>query len=422
MRVLWMTNTILPQIAKLIGRSEQYYIGWLSSLLDDMLKVQEIELAVCFPDSGKELISGKEKNLTYYCLPAWCGGEVYHEKTTEFMKGIIEEFKPDLLQVFGTEYPHALSMVRAFNHPKRTMAHIQGLISECAVEYCAGLPEKVCRHSTFRDLIKRDNLCQQQQKFAMRGTWEVETIRSTQHVLGRTDWDRACTAKINPDVTYHHIGEGLRDSFYHNTWNLDTCTRHTIFASQALYPLKGIHFLLEAIGHLKESYPDIRLYVTGKNKVFGTTFMEKLKVSSYNQYLHSLIRKYQLEEHVMFLGPADEEGMCRQYLKSHIFVSPSSIENSPNSVGEAMLLGMPVVCSDVGGVSSILENEKEGLLYAPYTSVEALESAIRRIFEEDELALRLGHNAKQRALQNYDRDVICKELLKVYKQILRDEE
>lgn len=422
MKVMWMTNTILPQIAAQIGRSEQYYIGWLSSLLDDILNTGEVELAVCFPDKGNTLVSGKADHLTFYGLPAWCSGEVYNEKVTEFLKGIVEEFQPDLLQVFGTEYPHTLSAVLAFGKPERTLAHIQGLISECAPEYCAGLPDNICRRNTLRDLIKRDNLYRQQEKFAQRGVWEVEAIRHVRHILGRTDWDRECTKKINPKVQYHHIGEGLRDSFYQHTWSLKQCERHAIFASQALYPLKGMHFLLEAMGQLKETYGDIHLYVTGKNKVFGTTFLEKLKVSSYNKYLHSLVRKFRLQEHVTFLGPANEEAMCRQYLKSHVFVSPSSIENSPNSVGEAMLLGMPVVCSDVGGVSSIVTDGKEGLLYAPYTDVDALASSIRRIFDNDALALELGQNARKRALVNYDREAICRDLLNVYRQILKCEE
>lgn len=422
MKVLWMTNTILPQIAKMIGRNEQYYLGWLSSLLDDVLKTNQVELAVCFPDQGDELLTGKEGNLSYYGLPAWCFQEVYEEKVTDFMKTIIEDFHPDILQVFGTEYPHSLSVVRAFDRPKRSIAHIQGLISECAKEYCAGLPQKICKRNTLRDFLKQDNLLKQQEKFALRGTWEVETIRSINHVLGRTEWDKKCTKKINSEIQYHYLGEGLRDSFYEHSWELEKCHRHTIFASQALYPLKGLHFLLEAMGNLKEDYPDIHLYVTGKNKVIGTTFFEKLKVSSYNKYLHSLILKLDLKNNITFLGPVDEEGMCKQYLKSHVFVSPSSIENSPNSVGEAMLLGMPVVCSNVGGVSSILENKKEGILYAPYTNVDALTEGIRSIFEQDQLAIELGKNAQKRAFKNYDRAHICEELITVYQQMLRDED
>lgn len=58
-----------------------------------------------------------------------------------------------------------------------------------------------------------------------------------------------------------------------------------------------------------------------------------------------------------------------RYLASSVFVSVSTIENSPNSVGEAMLFGCPVVSSCVGGVLDMLEHGQEGFLYqasAPY--------------------------------------------------------
>ena len=72
---------------------------------------------------------------------------------------------------------------------------------------------------------------------------------------------------------------------------------------------------------------------------------------------------------VRFLGPFDAPAMRDRYLRTHVYVSPSTIENSPNSVGEAMLLGCPVVSSNVGGVSDLLYHGKEGFLYqtsAPY--------------------------------------------------------
>lgn len=68
---------------------------------------------------------------------------------------------------------------------------------------------------------------------------------------------------------------------------------------------------------------------------------EKLKIGSYGKYLRDEIVKYGLEEKVHFLGRLQAEDMCDAYLKSELFVSASALENSPNSVGEAMLLGMP---------------------------------------------------------------------------------
>lgn len=55
--------------------------------------------------------------------------------------------------------------------------------------------------------------------------------------------------------------------------------------------------------------------------------------------------------------------MKERYLKSQVFVLPSSIENSPNSLGEAMLLGVPCIASDVGGVRCLMTHSVEGLIY-----------------------------------------------------------
>ena len=60
-----------------------------------------------------------------------------------------------------------------------------------------------------------------------------------------------------------------------------------------------------------------------------------------------LIDKYDLFENIVFCGSLDENSMRDQYLRSHVFISASTIENSPNSVGEAMLLGVPVVTNVV---------------------------------------------------------------------------
>lgn len=82
-----------------------------------------------------------------------------------------------------------------------------------------------------------------------------------------------------------------------------------------------------------------------------------------------LIEKYSLAGCVEFLPPLKADEMKRMYLKSNVFVSPSSIENSPNSLGEAMMLGVPCVSSLVGGVGNMLIDGAEGFTYqhdAPY--------------------------------------------------------
>ena len=113
------------------------------------------------------------------------------------------EFKPDLVHIFGTEFPHTLSMVRAFNNPDKTIIHVQGIISAIAKHYTAFLPEKVVKRYSFRDFIKRDNIEEQQDKFALRGEYEIEAIKKVRHVFHRTEWDEAVIKGINPTVCMH---------------------------------------------------------------------------------------------------------------------------------------------------------------------------------------------------------------------------
>ena len=71
--------------------------------------------------------------------------EQYDLDLEDYFKLIIDDFQPDIMHVFGTEFPHALASVRIFNDPDHTLIGIQGLISACARVYMADLPMKVQR-------------------------------------------------------------------------------------------------------------------------------------------------------------------------------------------------------------------------------------------------------------------------------------
>jgi glycosyltransferase involved in cell wall biosynthesis len=129
-----------------------------------------------------------------------------------------------------------------------------------------------------------------------------------------------------------------------------------------------------------------------------------------------LIKKYGLEGHVTFLGRLDEQSMCERFLKSHVFVCPSSIENSPNSVGEAMILGVPTVTSDIGGVKNLLEHIKEGFVYQPDAPYMAA-YYIKKIFADDKLAESISISAKKHAEMTHDRAINFNRLLEIYKEI-----
>ena len=122
----------------------------------------------------------------------------------------------------------------------------------------------------------------------------------------------------------------------------------------------------------------------------------------------------------MFLGRLNSEKMCGQYLKSHVFLSASSMENSSNSLGEAMLLGMPVVSSEVGGIPGMLTHEKEGLMY-PAGDIQALAEAVCRIFAEEDAACALGERARERALKTHDAETNFNRLLEIYRELAAEQ-
>lgn len=418
MKVLWLSNQMPPAVARILGKEAGNKEGWLTGLLEGLLRHREengLELGLCFPIApGSAPVKGSTEDFSYYGFYEDAAHpEKYDVSLEKQLENILREFTPDIIHCFGTEYPHTLAMSRACKDKQRLLIGIQGLCFKIADFYMADLPERIQKRYLLRDFLKRDNLTSQQRKYVLRGGFEKETLRIARHVTGRTDWDRAAVAEINPQAEYHFMNESLRSDFYKSRWQLDNCEKYSIFLSQGNYPLKGLHYLLWALPDVLKQYPQTKVYVAGDVITRYDTLMEKIKIGSYGKYCLDLIRKGQLANKVCFVGKLDSAEMCERYLKSHVFLSSSSLENSPNSVGEAMLLGMPVVSSAVGGVPNLIKDGEEGLLY-PHQDVEALASAIIRLFSNDEEAAALGKRAREHALQTHDPERNYKRLLEIY--------
>ena len=415
MKVLWMVTALLPQIARLTGEPEQPFGGWLVSTLDGLLANDQNEVLVCYR-AGAPQRRGSSGRLAYCSFEQ----EVlrYSPENEALFSELLREFLPDVVHVWGTEYPSALAMIRAAQRERmlaRTVVSIQGLTSIYAWHYTAGLPERVVRANTLRDLIRRDNIRRQREKFVVRGAFETAALQSAKHVIGRTRWDKACVRQINPNAAYHFCNESLREPFYEGGWTPLACERHTIFVSQGDYPIKGLHKALAALVYLIKDYPDVKLITTGKDPR-EKSIWKRLLQSSYARYLARVIRAWGLDANVEFLGSLSAEGMKRQYLRAHVALNPSSIENSSNAVCEAMLLGAPVVASYVGGTPDLIEDGVSGLLY-PFDAPYQLADALRQVFDSDELALWLSENARRAAAARHDREQNMKDLMAIYRDL-----
>ena len=420
MKVLWLTNIPLPEACLLMNENPHPFGGWLINASAGLLSKKNLELSIAFPSSVlKDISQLNGKKISYFTFPFVDLKGKESIKNNKYLIKILKKLSPDLVHIFGTEFAHSLAMVNACNELGiKTVINIQGLVSIISKHYTAGLPIKVQKRFTLRDLVKQNNILQQKKEFEKRGLIEIEAIQKVAHIIGRTTWDRVCTSQINSIASYHFCNETLREEFYKHEWSLESCEKFSIFLSQATYPIKGLHFMLEALTLIIKKYPETKLYIAGLDITASTNLIEKLKRSSYAKYIAELIRKNNLKQHVFFTGLLDEKKMCDKYLKSNVFVCSSSIENSPNSLGEAMILGIPCVASDVGGVSDMLKHKEEGFVYQADASY-MLAHYICEIFENGELAIKLSASAKERALKTHSPLMNTKRLIEVYETILQ---
>jgi glycosyltransferase involved in cell wall biosynthesis len=194
--------------------------------------------------------------------------------------------------------------------------------------------------------------------------------------------------------------------------------RHSIYVGNGYFALKGAHFVVMALAQLVNEYPDVKLYVAGY-KPFDEKDKRSIFKRGYGAYLKQLIKKFGVEAHVEFTGPLQAQEVAERLAKSHVYVLSSAAENSPNTLGEAMMVGTPCVAAYVGGVPDMTTDGKEALHYRN-DDPELLAWNIKRIFDDDALAIRLSEAGKVRARNIHHAEENAEQLVKVYQEILSE--
>lgn len=367
--------------------------------------VSSISVATVY--SGNRLIKHNVDGITYYLLPLNGRSMTsYNVHLESLWRHVNNEVRPDVVHIHGSEFPHGLAYVKACgNHG--VVVSIQGIVSRYARYYLGGINAS-CFKPTFRDMVKRGGVLREQREFEHRGEWEELLLQSVNHVIGRTEWDKSHVWAINPNAEYYHCGETLRDIFYHNKWNYSTCEHHSIFVSQSSYPIKGVHMLIKAMPLILRKYEDAVVYVAGCDETAKPWY----RITSYGRYLKHLIKEYGLGSHIVFTGVLSEEQMCKRYLDSNVFVCCSAIENSPNSLGEAQLLGVPYLTTFVGGAPEIVDYNAN-VLYR-FEEYEMLAKRICCVFDQGSTACGASFNNKM-----YDGEENLCQLMRAYSNCIQ---
>ena len=418
MRILWFTNSSACYRSVSVSASGYCGGGWMSSLQQELVKSPDVRLGICFCRDG-EPEKEEQDGVVYYPVPNHrkalkdkikdllnfrdeTRDEVLWPHYVGRFKRVIEDFKPDVIEVFGSELYAGLGALAAKELNVPCALHLQGLLSLSIYIY---LPPGM---SKWTYISSGQGLKGKFANYLYLSYWhrsvhrEKNILKAVPHVLGRTDWDCHAMAVLNPKALYHYGGEILRDIFY-EAKTRSVPKRPVIMTTISFPTYKGFDVVLKVANILKNE-----MHLDFEWKVFGNV----------NPHLFEAQTGLSHEDlNIRLCGVATAEQLRDVLLSSTMYFHPSYVENSSNSVGEAQLVGVPVVASRVGGTDSMVEHGKTGFLY-PVTDPYIAAYYIERLVTDANENLSIGKAAREVALVRHDRQTIVAELLKTYESII----
>ncbi len=263
LKVLWFTNT--PSLYER-GKNRYHGGGWIESLQELIQERSEIELAVAFFHQ-LDCKKVKKDGVIYYPIKRISDRKSPFKAVLNNFKGvlndesfvnkyieIINDFKPEVIHVFGSEGSFAL-VQEVTNIP--VLIHLQGLINPYLNSY---FPINYSRTDFllspiyfFKNIIGASPAFGIK-KFEKQAAREIDILKNALYVTGRTDWDKHITQLYNPNITYFHINEVLRPVFYEVDNDIYENFPNKFIILSTLSPTiyKGIDVVLKSAKKLKE--------------------------------------------------------------------------------------------------------------------------------------------------------------------------
>jgi glycosyltransferase involved in cell wall biosynthesis len=198
------------------------------------------------------------------------------------------------------------------------------------------------------------------------------------------------TARFTPD------GSSVREMLGYGT-------DPVILTVARLVPIKNVGLVLDAFVRISQRLPRVRLVVAGDGP-------ERGKLERYAETRGCASR-------VHFAGRVEHEDLPAWYRSADVFALTSRFDNSPNVVLEAMAAGVPVIATDVGGVSRYMKNDRNGAL-VPANDADAVAHALEAILTNPARRDAIGRQNRLDALSGFSWRASAERLLSVYERVI----
>ena len=281
------------------------------------------------------------------------------------------------------------------------IVHGQGTERDCAISAAfSGFPNVVTIHGNMRK-IARANHARPFSFLWLAGRLEGFTVPRTDGVVCITRYTQAAVA-------------GLA----RRTWVLPNAVDAGFFDVQAAPDADAAPIILcvGAVCLRKNQNAFIRaLDPLAEQKEFKVIFLGQTDAGAYGAEFLQLVQARTWCEHAGFAG---RERMKEFFQAATALVLPTREDNCPMVVLEAMAAGVPVLASNVGGVPDLIEPEQTGLFCDPQQP-ESFRTGLARLLDDGELRRRLAAAGKQQAREKFHPQVIARQHLEIYREVLK---
>ncbi len=387
--------------------------GWQDSLERIVRTIPDIELTISFVSekhSEVRVIDG----VTYVPIYVkWSFIEkkfrrhldVYVAKMLPTAKRIIDEYKPDLIHVFGTEWPFG-QVASVTDIP--VVIHIMGaIVPYNNASYPPGFSYsgQICHY--WRNPKKVFGLWRGRRNQKNWEKWERSTWSLVSNYMGRTQWDKSLSNVMHPGRRYFHVDEALRTDFLSGKdgWSMPADGKLRLISTGCSTFWKGPDMMLKVAKILTDLGLPFEWQVAGSMLPLVKEMTEKQVGCRFEDC------------NVKILGFTQPDELTQILCSSTMYVHTAYIENSPNSICEAQCLGLPVVSTNVGGIASLVRQDVDGILVAANDPWQ-MADAIIELSKDKERMKRYSESSKQLALARHNDERIKEQLLDCYHQIV----
>lgn len=334
---------------------------------------------------------------------------IYSKKNKKVMEKALDEFKPDIVHLNNFQRQLSASIIKPIK--KRNIP----------VVFTAHDLQAICPAIVMLDNEK--NICEKCLKGKYLNCIKGKCVKNSglKSILGAIEgkyyrskkiYSKGIDKIITPSEFYKKkleedgISSGKIEAL-HNFIDLDDYNVKTEDEGYALYygriiKEKGILNLIKAFKDIKNA----KLYIAGDGPD-----IEKVK-----KYIH----KNNMEESVKLLGFLSSDKVKEYVRKARFIVVPSIwYENCPYSVLETLAIGKPIIGSNLGGIPELVKDNETGLIYN-YNNVKELEERMNKLFNNKEIALQFGKNAKEIAKKDFSKNEYYNKIINIYEGVIKN--